>query len=397
MSTTDISFTIYTQHGREPVGDIQMLMDRLNYLAGEKRGFVRLEMNPPIDGMRYIEGTYDECEKSFYVCILEDRENGQGFLERRRRRLPKKLFKNLFLKGEISAWDLKFFYSKSTGVWKSVTCEGTYEHLYMEPFEVTSEVFNEDAEYGGNQSWPMNVQPDSAEGKVLYETVRKYYPDFTDEQVKAFFAKLENEGCGYVVGVNMIFSHFEGREAEFEQKFGFPMHTKSGKLNYNLLLVDYYAATDNHIWHKGADVINYNEDCMGDEKDKPYDYTMDVTGFGTTDRTRKYRLQSYLENKGVKVNVSSGAAVSPTLIKSLLQKGFIHMALMGGNVQYEDGSTRLYCPGHSMLITGISNDCRYIVSSWGKKYYVDPNEVIEKDGKKTRIYYQYYEFEQEGI
>ena len=31
--------------------------------------------------------------------------------------------------------------------------------------------------------------------------------------------------------------------------------------------------------------------------------------------------------------------------------------------------------GHWMTVTGVADDGRYIVSSWGKKYYVDPSEL----------------------
>ena len=46
-----------------------------------------------------------------------------------------------------------------------------------------------------------------------------------------------------------------------------------------------------------------------------------------------------------------------------------------------------------MMITGVTENGRYIVSTWGLKKYVDPNEVIVKEEKKTKIYYQYIEIE----
>ena len=39
------------------------------------------------------------------------------------------------------------------------------------------------------------------------------------------------EGCGYVAFANAIFKEYEGREAEFEKKFGFPMKDENGDLN----------------------------------------------------------------------------------------------------------------------------------------------------------------------
>ncbi len=35
---------------------------------------------------------------------------------------------------------------------------------------------------------------------------------------------------------------------------------------------------------------------------------------------------------------------------------------------------------------------RYIVSTWGKKLYMNPNEIMGKDSKTTKFDYLYFEF-----
>ena len=48
-----------------------------------------------------------------------------------------------------------------------------------------------------------------------------------------------------------------------------------------------------------------------------------------------------------------------------------------------DGAGDSYIPGgHAITVTGVTDDGKWIVSSWGKKYYIDPNETFTyRDGK----------------
>ena len=42
----------------------------------------------------------------------------------------------------------------------------------------------------------------------------------------------------------------------------------------------------------------------------------------------------------------------------------------------ESGEQVSHCDeAHFMTITGVTEDGRYIVSSWGEKYYIKPNEL----------------------
>lgn len=44
--------------------------------------------------------------------------------------------------------------------------------------------------------------------------------------------------------------------------------------------------------------------------------------------------------------------------------------LYGNSVRHEEG-------GHAMTITGVTDDGRYVVSSWGDKYYLKPDELSD--------------------
>ena len=386
-----------TQYGEEPVEKYKTLKQKLKMLQTNKDGFVRLTVDPFIEDRRYLETIYDTKKKNFYTCVLEDRNGGQGFWEYRSERIPMKKFKRLFRKHRFDFFTMVHMAPKPIGIQRSVVAPGKQEKIYMMPFEIENEVFNSAGKYGGAQGSPRNVEEDSEEGMKLYQIIEKYYPYYGTEQKRAFLEKLNSEGCGYVAIVNLIFEHFLGREEEFERTFGMPMYTLDGELNYDMLLTDFYAATDNHIYKDGGDYFDYEEDRSEEDEDEEYDYTLDTTGWGTTFKTRNYRTHLYLKDKGFDFEITNYQYVTLENVRELCQHGRIEISLMNGNIQNEDGSTYEYCEGHVMIITGVTRDCRYIVSTWGKKMYVDPNEVVEKDGKRTELYYKFLEVENRHI
>ena len=53
----------------------------------------------------------------------------------------------------------------------------------------------------------------------------------------------------------------------------------------------------------------------------------------------------------------------------------------------ENGNPSGSCGSHAMVVTGVTEDGKFIVSSWGNKYMIDPNDVGEEvywseNGKK---------------
>lgn len=156
----------------------------------------------------------------------------------------------------------------------------------------------------------------------------------------------------------------------------------NGDLNYDRLLVDYYAATDNHkkAWW-GGDVIKSSEDESA------------VKGNGTNADSRKYRTELYLSDKNVDVSITNNKKVTPDNFEKLSEDGYVIVSFHDGNLENEDGSTAQYIHGHAMTITGVTEDDRYIVSSWGETYYIDPNKNTGQDGAKTSLSYAYYQYE----
>lgn len=261
--------------------------------------------------------------------------------------------------------------------------------------EINSIVFDDEGQYGGNQGSPKSRK--GAEQNALYDIVRQYYPDYTDKELEAFMKKLNSEGCGYVAVINTIFAAYEGREKEFEKTFGFPMYGNNGDLNYDRLLVDFYSATDNHKKGLfGSDTIDNKEDISKADKENPsYNYRTDVTGGGSSQDSREYRTHLYLDQKGVNVDIRNNYPLTPKKFPKIANDGYIIVSFHNGNLLNEDGSVyQVIDGGHAMVVTGVTEDGRYIVSSWGKKFYIDPTDTtpIGKGKTPPSLKFSYYQY-----
>jgi len=387
------TFRVITQNESFEVEEYGPLEEQLDILQRDGQGFVRLEMTPPLEDMCYWETCFDPKAGTFFTCILEEREDGQGFRERSSKKVEKYWYRRLLKKKQVGSLHKFFFARQLTGVQRRVVVPDWEERVRVVPFELDSPVYDEKGLYGAVQGSAMRVSADSPYGMEIRKIVRKYYPQYSDAQVNAFLKKLGSEGCGYVVIVNILFDYFKDKAEAFLQTFGFPLYGENGDFNYTLLLVDFYAATDNHYADGFVDRINYQEDRNEKEKGTDYDATMDETGWGTPFEQREYRTRLYLKNKGVKLVGLNCVAMAPGLVRRKCLDGFyIIIILSQGYIQNEDGSHYAFCRCHAMVITGVTEDGRYIVATWGLKKYVDPTEVVEKDGKATEITYELFWF-----
>ena len=75
-------------------------------------------------------------------------------------------------------------------------------------------------------------------------------------------------------------------------------------------------------------------------------------------------------------------------MKNYLDQGKSISILEGDFTLYnEDGSVaQSDVGGHWMTITGVTDDGRYVVSSWGGKYYLKPDELNWQIVEVTDIY-----------
>lgn len=221
-------------------------------------------------------------------------------------------------------------------------------------------VFDERGNYGGNQGSPAAIDKYDDKYNEIAEIIRNYHPGYSDKDIEQYLDKLNSEGCGYVALINTIFNQLIGREDEFERIFGFPMYDKDGDLNFDLMLVDFYSAMDNHHSVFGKDVVWNFEDSSATD------------GYGTTVDSREYRWETYLRDRGVSVDVH-GVKVTVDNYNELAKNGEIIIATHPV-ILYDGNGNRLYADaGHAMTITGVTEDGKFIVSSWGKEYYIEPD------------------------
>ena len=197
--------------------------------------------------------------------------------------------------------------------------------------------------YGGKQHGPMQ-NPDE-----VIAIVRKYHPDWSTKRINEELAQLNHDGCGYVAMTNTMYLRFKGREKEFEQTFGFPMYDKNGNLNYNALIADFYFAKDNPS----------------------------TTGGPTPEGAGKM-WESYCRDHGIAVKVHNNVGVTAENYHEYAKQGQVIISTRPLNLwtRQADGNYSLVDTrdaGHAMVVTGVTEDGRFIVSSWGETYYLNPD------------------------
>ena len=242
----------------------------------------------------------------------------------------------------------------------------------VEPYEVDNIVFDKNyrkGRYGGDQG-SLHYNADAEKKQWIYEHILKKNlgKDMTTDELDKYFEEMNNTGCGYVALLNTVFVHFQGkedefektfgfvhfqgREAEFEKTFGYPMYDKNGNLNYDALFADIYTT-------KYSDGKKFE---------------------GLYPEEGEELIEGFLKDRGVNCDAKITSDVSPENIDTLLYDGkqvIIHY--YDGNIYPVDGGDPHSISAHDMVITGVTEDGKYIVSSWGKKYYLDPKEVVTRE------------------
>ena len=241
--------------------------------------------------------------------------------------------------------------------------------------------------YGGDQGSPRKAS--KKEKQEYYEIIKKNNPDLelTSEQLTNYLEKVNSEGCGYVALINTIFCYYADDPEGFEKAFGYSMYNDNGQLNYNKLLIDLYSRMDNRDENGKFDKYkDYNSKKDGPKKD--YNYWTDTSGSGTSQYVREYYLEKFMEEHGVDVNVETDVSVTADNYNDITNSGKqVIIAYRNGNLYNMDGTVAQRIDGgHAMTVTGVTKDGKLIVSSWGKQYYIDPDEKItftNSEGKKV--------------
>ena len=154
---------------------------------------------------------------------------------------------------------------------------------------------------------------------------------YSEAEITALIDQISEEGCGYVALVNNLFAHFEGREEEFEHIFGFPMYNEDGEANYNYLLLDIYANTDDQYYLDESTGESFNQaflhDVISDYEGHESEYrekygcdslnrealeiiwaesqkqgTVTIENSGVDTPTLENRFNHYMKQKGISCN-----------------------------------------------------------------------------------------------
>ena len=228
-----------------------------------------------------------------------------------------------------------------------------------ESYHTHSKVFDDRGLYGGYQGGPASEENPRKKEKY-YELIQSNRPNETWDEAKCdeYLKSVQNMGCYYTAYASIIFQHFESDPQCFEEIFGYPMYDENGEFDFNTLIVDMCSYDTSYV-----DGINVFE-VEGTEKF--------LKGHGIDVEHNKY-----LGNRILQANpfgIKFEKPVIPENVKELIESG--EQIIIGA--QYEtlvsaDGGENVSIgEGHAMLVTGVTEDGRFIVSSWGKKYYLEP-------------------------
>ena len=264
---------------------------------------------------------------------------------------------------------------------------------YTEFLKPNQKLYNPNGEYGGNQCSPNIIaSAKDAENNPEYHQlcliVKSHFPDMTQKEIHDFLLKIDRESCAYVAMINTLFEELIDRRDDYYNAFGFHMFAPDGTLNYNQILVDLYCKKDNHnpmpflFWK--IDYYNKNEDREWKDEDNDGIFEWVNKPYGNTDETIKYRWESYCKEHGVKVQIARSDVITPQNYYRYRKHGYITVSVADYQMIDDDGEISSSKNGHAMVITGVTEDKKqYIVSSWGKRYYLDPAKDV-----KGRIHYR---------
>ncbi len=251
----------------------------------------------------------------------------------------------------------------------------------LQETKLNSKIYNEHAEYGANQCSPnITATSDPDEYHQLCTIVKSSFPEMTQKDIDALILKLRKEACGYVAMINSLFEAYIDRPDDFRHIFGFSMYATDGSLNFNHVLVDLYCKKDNHNGGRFLfwtwDFYSKNEDQIWKDADKDGKYEWVDRPFGNNEPQLKYRWESYCKEYGIKVKVSLFSTVTPKNFHTYRKKGYVSVLARNYKITDDKGNVSSSEGGHYMTITGVTEDKKkYIVSSWGKRYYLDPSDV----------------------
>lgn len=293
--------------------------------------------------------------------------------------------------------------------------------LYLNTINHNTIYFSQFSEYGANQHCVQNLANNPSKNRALYNIlssiVTKYFPDMRKAEINRFLRSIDVNGvCSYATVLNEIISFYEGKEAQFRQDFGYDLYRiENGVkvLNDEILLTELYCITNQY----NTNVISMNNKgrpvILGDANQIYMSY-IDLNGNAIKDVAT---IQYFLAKKGIHrvwnsdvifyydLSASPLASLGDQAINTIRNK--IVTSLAAGhtveidvfsvrgkpypytlystdinthnNILMDDSLGGTHAAGHSMFITGITENGDIIVSSWGGEYILKFSEIRHRN------------------
>ena len=278
---------------------------------------------------------------------------------------------------------------------------GTYtdEEGNIEPISIFSNYNRLAEQYGGDQGSFSRTVEELLEDPIVLEKLRKTFPNATMEDYEKYLKRINQVGCGYTAMINTLFEYYKGRENEFYRKFGFHMYDieSNGFLDYNYeyLILDFF----NYIWGNSGYSI---QQLYGDIGKKVYDAALDkyeknpdakAKGTGTKE---KLLFMDFLNKKyGINCNVEfiyeNNEQKIIELYKKISKDKNTQIIISANQFELYDRYGNLTdenVGNHAMSVTGVTEDGKLIVSSWGTERILDLSDVDDSYTYITIVRYE---------
>lgn len=263
----------------------------------------------------------------------------------------------------------------------------------IEPVTLFDNVNIDSGQYGGDQMAFSRNTEELLKDPYIINELKNTFPNASMEDYELYLNKLCSVGCGYTALVNTVFNEYQGREKEFEQKFGYPMYTVNSDgdvdYNYEYMILDYFNYRNSNLGYSIQELYgdvekNAVDGSISGDYGTGKAIAFSNASFSSIITYLKDRFdldinldERYLNSQANRTYVNSSNSFEYDSVISayydiktndntvIIGSGNYKLLRMDGSVATENGG------GHCMTITGVTKDGNFIVSSWGDQYIFD--------------------------
>lgn len=113
-------------------------------------------------------------------------------------------------------------------------------------FKITSERASQEFIYRLYKKF-LKSKKDKEVLNEFKEIVKRYYPNYTEDNIKELYSKLSSSGCTYATMANVIMEQFNSDVNSFKEYFGDRFCNSDGSINYNKLMLDIFVCIANMV------------------------------------------------------------------------------------------------------------------------------------------------------